>query len=1151
MPGQAPPIYTEDPVEATAGYLQAYSRWRPADPAAGAPDLGEGLVHLFGRLAEVVADRLNQVPEKNFRAFLALIGTAPQPPEPAIVPVTFTLASGTAGGALVPGNTRLAAGQVIFETEEDLFAAAANVVAAYTRDPLIDRWSHHDLGGSFPAFGAMETDAHRLYIASELFAVDAAKTVNVQLAAAAAPWLSAVTWEASLGGGWAPITPDPHSPPGTIALESLPALPQTSVGGTSAPWIRATLTTSVPRSDLADPSAASPTLARSGVAFDTVITGVDGQILRPSDPTTAFAPLPEVTPGAFVAFACQEAFSKPGAVVTLRVTATQPPPGRSDITLQWEYSTAAGGWRTLTVEVSADGNSATGAAQPTRAFVADGTISFVSPSDWGLDEIGGVSSLWLRATTTAATYTAPQTPSIGPVVLDYTWDLPVLGGDARGAGSLGLTMQLSNQDLRPEQAFADQTPIDLNRDFFPFGESPQFNDVLYLASSEAFGGPQKQITVNVAVTNAGDAGGTPPPAKPSADLALVWEYWDARGVRWSPLTVDEDTTQLLCVNGDVKFTMPATAGAVDVNGVSADWIRVRISRGNYGEPAHYEPDPTAAPTAPPYKLVLSTLAPPSLKSLSIDYTTTAGALVPPEHVLVENDFSLADHTSDAAAGNICFLPFTPMTAPKPTLYLGFDQPLPDQQTSVLMAVTSAPHAGRVTVELYAGAPPAVVWEYWNGIDAQWAHLPVDDESRSFTREGLVKFVIPVTHSPTVDFGMDPTMPLWWLRARWEGGDYPGPVWLDRVLTRTVWAANATTSQNEVLGSSTGEPGQVMTLSRTPVLNGEVIQVRESDRSSPAELAALAAEVGEAAIAQVTDPATGVTALWVQWTAVTDFYGSGPRSRDYILDRVSGQVQFGDGQQGMIPPAGRANVRAGTYRSGGGEVGNVASGAISQLKSAVPYVQGVTNQQPAEGGTEAEGPDTVRERGPKRLRHGERATTAVDFSDLALESSGAVARALTVPAAEQPGGEVGVVVVMRSLDPKPAPTLELLSEVEDYLGARLTPTFDLWVAGPGFVQVTVTAEVVPSSLADAAQVEADTVSALTAFLHPLYGGQDGNGWPFGRRPHRSDLLSRILAVRVVDHVRALHVEEQPVDDPPSPDATLIYSGSHTITVSGGD
>jgi hypothetical protein len=85
------------------------------------PDAGSALIRIFGRFVELVIDRLNQVPEKNFLAFLNLIGADILPPQSARVPLTFALAEGSPVDALVPAGTQVAAPAAEGEEEDVIF----------------------------------------------------------------------------------------------------------------------------------------------------------------------------------------------------------------------------------------------------------------------------------------------------------------------------------------------------------------------------------------------------------------------------------------------------------------------------------------------------------------------------------------------------------------------------------------------------------------------------------------------------------------------------------------------------------------------------------------------------------------------------------------------------------------------------------------------------------------------------------------------------------------------------------------------------------------------------------------------------------------------------------------------------------------------
>jgi predicted phage baseplate assembly protein len=172
-----------------------------------------------------------------------------------------------------------------------------------------------------------------------------------------------------------------------------------------------------------------------------------------------------------------------------------------------------------------------------------------------------------------------------------------------------------------------------------------------------------------------------------------------------------------------------------------------------------------------------------------------------------------------------------------------------------------------------------------------------------------------------------------------------------VLVNTTWATQATTLQDEILASSTGEPDQVFRTTQAPVLAGQRLDVREPKVPPEGEQAALKAVEGDDAIAIRRDEAGRAEDIWVRWHAVADFYGSAPRDRHYVIDALSGAIRFGDGRHGLVPPAGRSNIRMALYRTGGGARGNRAAETIAQLKTTVPYVEGVLNSEAARGGAD--------------------------------------------------------------------------------------------------------------------------------------------------------------------------------------------------------
>lgn len=100
-----------------------------------------------------------------------------------------------------------------------------------------------------------------------------------------------------------------------------------------------------------------------------------------------------------------------------------------------------------------------------------------------------------------------------------------------------------------------------------------------------------------------------------------------------------------------------------------------------------------------------------------------------------------------------------------------------------------------------------------------------------------------------------------------------------------------------------------------------------------------------------------------------------------------------------------------------------------------------------------------------------------------------------------------------------------------------------VVGPAFVPVTITARLVLRSgyappavaasgvLTDAAimaEAGREGAAALVAHLHPLTGGPDGAGWPFGRSVYASDLYALLDGLPGVDYVDDLRFVDLPAD-----------------------
>jgi len=463
--------------------------------------------------------------------------------------------------------------------------------------------------------------------------------------------------------------------------------------------------------------------------------------------------------------------------------------------------------------------------------------------------------------------------------------------------------------------------------------------------------------------------------------------------------------------------------------------------------------------------------------------------------------------------------------------------------------------------------PPLVWEVWQGGVARWSPCEVEfDGTGGFNMPGEIVLHLPPMAPDTIQ-----GVTAHWLRCRLTDAQADTPenrhnrykvspeLLALRVESRggTVNARHAVTVRNEVIGRSDGTPGQEFQLLNRPVLS------RDPQRD----------------ILIVDPPLPGRLREWVE---VPDFAASGPDDQHYTLDSLSGTVSFGpallqpDGAVrnfGSVPPHGSV-ITMTRYQYGGGVVGNVQANTLVVLKTSIPYVSRVTNRRAAEGGRDPQGLDDARVRAPQILRTRTRAVTADDYEHLAREVVG-VARACCIAPGAQPGGPADprpgqvLVCILPQTDnpigriPPEALTLsaELRARVLEYLDRRRPLGIALDVRPVQYLWVSVEVRLRVPARSDQALIRAvqqDAEETLYRYLNPYVGGPQGDGWPFGRDLHVSEiyaLMQRLPQIEFVEEVQIGLTEPGSTAKPQVvsprldvPRHALICSWQHRVSVS---
>ena len=518
-----------------------------------------------------------------------------------------------------------------------------------------------------------------------------------------------------------------------------------------------------------------------------------------------------------------------------------------------------------------------------------------------------------------------------------------------------------------------------------------------------------------------------------------------------------------------------------------------------------QPDTVTIPAGTEVATVRTGTQPPVVFSTTEERPIIASALQNVASMIGPND--VRDH-GDALAIRSGFFCFDSPPKPGDVLLVGLTQAVP------ACAVTLRFNCRIEGVGVDPNNPP-LVWEAWTGED--WAVCDLDrDTTGGLNRAGDVVVHVPRDHTA---FAIN-RVRAGWLRARIVEAQEGQPVYSASpeilelsafTIGGTAEAINAELIRNEFVGTGEGVPGQRLELKRTPVVAGEAPLVLEVNESGDE---------------------------WTEWMERPNFATSGADDRHFVLDPVRGEIEFGPAVRladgglrgyGAVPPKG-ANMRVPVYRAGGGAGGNVATRALTVLKASIPYVGRVENRRPGQGGVDGEDIESAKVRGPILLRTRDRAVTAEDFEHIAREAAPEVARvrALTGGDGADPGFVRVLVVPAVPIDDfrfkfdQLVPAESTLEKITQRLDETRLIGTRILVEPPVYRGITVVARLRARSRSDPNRLRDQALDVLYQYFHPVLGGPDGDGWPFGRAVLSGEVFAALQGVRGTEMVEDVRI-----------------------------
>ncbi|MCK4796033.1 MAG: putative baseplate assembly protein [Spirochaetes bacterium] len=687
--------------------------------------------------------------------------------------------------------------------------------------------------------------------------------------------------------------------------------------------------------------------------------------------------------------------------------------------------------------------------------------------------------------------------------------------------------------------------IDINKDFQPFLNVPKHNDAFYMASDDVFSKEDSEIIISIYISDAKHID----KSEQNTNLIIKYEYWN--GKNWLDLGTTTtkgvyepkdkynfiDTTNAFTKTGNIKFKRPDDMKMSEIYGQKQYWIRARICAGDFGTGGQFEINEHGKWEWNHDKPLHS----PLLSQIRLRYIAIKK---PIKYLLSYYDFSFFDFSETIAKNvlqklendsKIKFFNIFEINKEKcPITYFGFNNKFPAGENGMFFKINENrrvkpgrlynPKTSNLEINITKSKRPiSLKWEYWNGKD--WKNLSINDYMDNFHESGFIEFKCPDDFVSKKEFNKN----LFWLRLIFELGSFEINPKILNIHLNSVYAYNHQTYTNENLGSSNGTPSQQFNLLHGPVLPNIEIAVRENERPPANERDLIIEEEGEDAIIVEKDK-NGKDEVWIKYHQVENFYASKPNSRHYCIDYMQNSIIFGNGSKGAIPPRIKGNLKILKYKTGGGVRGNIGANTINNLREKIPYIASVTNHYSAEGGSDLEDIDRLKERATYIFKNLNRAVTAEDYEWLAKEASTSVARSKCLSKCGK-NGEVILIIVPRpdtdnfNMKEKLYPSSELLRRVKEFLDVRKLVGTKLKVEAPAYKNVSITIKLAFKENVSEIQILMEQVDLLIRrYLHPITGGPNGDGWIFGMpltKNKITNLLEKIDGVNYTENIEIIN------------------------------
>lgn len=691
-----------------------------------------------------------------------------------------------------------------------------------------------------------------------------------------------------------------------------------------------------------------------------------------------------------------------------------------------------------------------------------------------------------------------------------------------GVSLTSIKYQTQSEDLGAEGMFAGDSEVSVN-DFFPFEEQYSLYSEFAVKCDEAL--TKKGATIELVAdmqfvkvkTDAEMPGKRYKIIMSDVDFAdldpkdieiqkVKWEYWNGRG--WSALTPDESAEKFFSVQKDLKetkrvlkFKCPDDIEPISVGSDEGNFIRARISKmkDQFDFYANY--------------------ITPYIHEIKIKYYYE-GSGHNTKEIFVNSD--IKENKIDLTGGTLKKI-MERSLCEYPAMYICLSRPLTRGMMRIMIEIEEGIHRFN----------PTLKWEYLaddHKGGQVWKHIDVMDATDDFSHTETVTLIGQNDFKKSKIFEAEG----YFIRIvnpdkkYSETDNIVGRPVINDIKFNAVRVIQRDTKEPEYFSIDVEEEDKVCKLASNDASNAEV-WVDEFNNISTNEQEKFL-KMPSSEVRPQYDELGQLEELWVKWKPVPSLIAHGPDERVYEIDYSQGEVKFGNGRNGKIPPSQYNESIKIQYSVCNGNDGNIESHMIGDFVNSIDDIEEVDNPTPIMGGVDMETIDSAARRMFSQISGGNRIVSLSDFEDAICFNDRNIYKIKCLShvneESEEEIGVTSIAVLPRKFNQGYVKFQGLKNRIWQFIDEKAPSTLSnssrLRIFEAHYVETVVKLEVVIDDFNYYQGVYSGIEEKLKEFLNPVSGNFSHKGWNIGEFPRKELIYNYIKTVPNLKWIKSINV-----------------------------